>query len=105
MVEKIQLAVAAHFQSLEQQQSGESAQPAALEELEEQPGEAEELVSEGAAPEEPAPDKQGASAEQYNEAGKQASVESPSSQNETAVEESAASENENVEGEKKATHE
>jgi N utilization substance protein A len=44
MVEKIQVAVAAHFQSIEQQQSGEAAPPA--EELEEQPGEAEQLASE-----------------------------------------------------------
>src|SRR5207253_6782430 len=48
MVEKIQLAVAGHFQSLEQQQGGEAAPPAALEE---QPGEA-ELVSEEAAAQE-----------------------------------------------------
>src|SRR5437879_7982123 len=51
MVEKIQLAVAAHFQSIEQQQAAEAAQPA---EIEEQPGEAEQLTSEEAAPAEAA---------------------------------------------------
>src|ERR1700676_1253620 len=52
MVEKIQLSVAAHFQSLEQQQAGEGAPPA---ELEEHPGEAEQLASEEASVGEAAP--------------------------------------------------
>jgi len=55
MVDKIQLAVAAHFQSLEQQQSGEAAAGEAVppsEDLEEQPGEAEQLASEEGAAEE-----------------------------------------------------
>jgi N utilization substance protein A len=43
MVEKIQLSVAAHFQSIEQQQAAEAVQPA---ELEEQPGEAEQVAPE-----------------------------------------------------------
>jgi N utilization substance protein A len=51
MVERIQLAVAAHFQSIEQQQAAESGQPAGLEG---QPGEAEQLASGEVAPEEPA---------------------------------------------------
>src|SRR5438309_754762 len=50
MGEKIQLAVAGHFQSLEQQQAGGEAAPPA--ELEEQPGEAEQLASEEAAAQE-----------------------------------------------------
>jgi len=75
MVEKIQLAVAAHFQSIEQQQAGEAAQPA---ELEEQPGEAGQLASEEAvpaeaAPEESAPEKLDAAAEQHAEVNQETS--------------------------------
>jgi N utilization substance protein A len=47
MVEKIQLSVAAHFQSIEQQQAAEAVQPA---DIEEQPGEAEPVAEDLADP-------------------------------------------------------
>jgi N utilization substance protein A len=47
MVEKIQLSVAAHFQSIEQQQAAEAVQPA---DIEEQPGEAEPVAEDSADP-------------------------------------------------------
>jgi N utilization substance protein A len=104
MVEKIQLAVTAHFQSLEQQQSAESGQTAALEELEEQPGEAEELVSEEAAAQQVAPEERNASAEQDTDANQEASPEPSSHRDEgkTAVEEPA---NESADRKEKATEE
>src|SRR5689334_10969388 len=82
MVEKIQFAVAGHFQSLEQQQAAEATQPA---ELEEQPGEAEQLasgeaVSEEAAPEEPAAPSLETAAEQDAEVAEEASVNAASGQ-------------------------
>src|SRR5689334_6546275 len=64
VVEKIQLAVAAHFQSIEQQQAAESAQPTELPtEIEEQPGGAGPLASEEAAPAETVPEELDAAAE------------------------------------------
>src|ERR1700681_4300224 len=74
MVEKIQLPVAAHFQSLEQQQAGEVAPPA---ELEGQTGEPEQLASEEAsvgeaAPAEAAPEELDAAAEQFTEVNQEA---------------------------------
>jgi len=78
MVEKIQLAVAGHFQSIEQQQAADSTQAP---EVQEQPGEAEQLASEEGAPQEAVPEVPeetlpqvlDASAEQHAETSDEAS--------------------------------
>jgi N utilization substance protein A len=111
MVEKIQLAVAAHFQSLERQQSGEAAPPA--EELEEQPGEAAELASEEQATEEsPAGEEfRDVNAEQAAPASDEASSEAseqPSgdvSQHDSNREATASSEESGEESKEKSTGE
>jgi N utilization substance protein A len=107
MVEKIQLSVAAHFQSLEQQQAGEGALPA---ELEEQPGEAEQLASEEAsveeaAPAEAAPEELDAAAEQSTEVNHEAAPQTQAESVEAVSEEAGASEDENVERKEKSTQE
>src|SRR6202030_1580080 len=104
MVEKIQLSVAAHFQSIEQQ-AVEGAQPA---ELEEQPGEAEQLASsegsvEEAAPAEAAPEELDTAAEQHTEANQEAAPQTQAESVEAVSEEAGASENENVERKEKST--
>ena len=105
MVEKIQLSVAAHFQSIEQQ-AVEGAQPA---ELEEQPGEAEQLASEGsveeAAPVEAAPEELDIAAEQHNEVNQEAAPQTQAESVEAVSEEAGASESENVERKEKSTQE
>src|SRR5579864_4581530 len=70
MVEKIQLSVAAHFQSVEQLQAAEAAQPGELAaELQEQPGEAAQLASgETTAEEAPSTEEQGQAVEEQVEA-------------------------------------
>jgi transcription termination/antitermination protein NusA len=105
MVEKIQLSVAAHFQSLEQQQAGEVAPPA---ELEEQPGEAEQLASEEAsvdeaAPSNAAPEELDAAAEQYTEVNQEAAPQTRGESVEAVSEQ--AGEAENVERKEKSTGE
>jgi transcription termination/antitermination protein NusA len=107
MVEKIQLAVAAHFQSIEQQQAADAAQPA---ELEEQPGEAEQLASEEtsveeAVPAEAAPDELDTAAEQHSEVNQQAAPQTSGESVEAVSSESGASEGENVERKEKSTGE
>jgi len=106
MVEKIQLSVAAHFQSIEQQ-AVEGAQPAGLEE---QPGEAEQLASEEAsveeaAPAEAAPEELDAAAEQHTEVNQEAAPQTQAEPVEAVSEEAGASENENVERKEKSTQE
>jgi len=106
MVEKIQLSVAAHFQSIEQQ-AVEGAQPA---ELEEQPGEAEQLASsegsvEEAAPAEAAPEELDTAAEQHTEANQEAAPQTQAESVEAISEEAGASEDENVERKEKSTQE
>jgi transcription termination/antitermination protein NusA len=120
MVEKIQLAVAGHFQSLEQQQGGGEATPPA--ELEEQPGEAEQLASEVAVAEEAVapetsseeavsgevvPEKLDAAAEQHveAEASEETSPDAAPRQSEASSEEPGASEEENAEQKEKSTGE
>jgi N utilization substance protein A len=107
MVEKIQLSVAAHFQSLEQQQAGEGALPV---ELEEQPGEAEQLASEEApveeaAPAEAAPEELDAAAEQFTEVNQEAAPQAQAESVEAVSEEAGSSETENVERKEKSTGE
>jgi len=103
MVEKIQLAVAAHFQSIEQQQAAEAAQPA---EPEEQPGEAEQVVaSEEAVPEGPAPEKLDAAPEQNTEGNQETLPHAAPDQVEVSPEKLGASEDETVEREEKSTEE
>ncbi len=107
MVEKIQLAVAAHFQSIEQQQAGEAAQPA---ELEEQPGEAGQLASEEAvpaeaAPEESAPEKLDAAAEQHAEVNQETSPNAAPDPAEVPSGEPGAPEDQTVEQKEKSTGE
>src|ERR1700719_376974 len=104
MVEKIQLSVAAHFQSIEQQ-AVEGAHPA---ELEEQPGEAEQLASsegsvEEAAPAEAAPEELDTAAEQHTEANQEAAPQTQAEAVEAVSDEAGASENENVERKEKST--
>jgi transcription termination/antitermination protein NusA len=107
MVEKIQLAVAAHFQSIEQQ-AVEGAQPA---ELEEQPGEAEQLASqeapveEAAAPEGVAPEELDVAAEQYTEVNQEAAPQTSKESVEAISEDAGTSEEENVERKEKSTQE
>jgi transcription termination/antitermination protein NusA len=120
MVEKIQLAVAGHFQSLEQQQGGGEATPPG--ELEEQPGEAEQLASEVAVAEEAVahetsseeavsgevvPEKLDAAAEQHveAEASEETSPDAAPRQSEASSEEPGASEEENAEQKEKSTGE
>ena len=102
MVEKIQLAVAAHFQSIEQQQAADSGQPA---ELEERPSGAEQVVSEEAEPEESAPEELEAAAEQYTEGKQEALPNAAPNQADLASEETGASEGESVERKEKSTEE
>src|SRR3984893_8199709 len=107
MVEKIQLSVAAHFQSLEQQQAGEVAPPP---ELEEQPGEAEQLASEEAsvgeaAPAEAAPEELDAAAEQSTEVNQEAAPQTQAESVEAVSEEAGSSETEDVERKEKSTGE
>src|SRR6266700_7219728 len=107
MVEKIQLAVAAHFQSIEQQQAAEAAQPA---ELEEQPGEAGQLASEEAvpaeaAPEESAPEKLDAAAEQHTEVNQETSPNAAPDPAEVPSGEPGAPEDQTVEQKEKSTGE
>lgn len=107
MVEKIQLSVAAHFQSLEQQQTAEAA-PAA--DLEEQPGEAEQLASEEAgseeaAAQEAAPEELEAAAEQHTEVNQDVSADAAPDPAEVSSGEPSASEDESVEGKEKSTGE
>src|SRR5438445_363093 len=103
MVEKIQLAVAAHFQSIEQHQAPEAAQTAAREE---QPGEAEQVVaSEEAVPEGPAPEKLDAAPEQNTEGNQETLPHAAPDQVEVSPEKLGASEDETVEREEKSTEE
>src|SRR5579872_4031916 len=88
MVEKIQLSVAAYFQSLEQQQAAAEAAPPA--ELEEQPGEAQQVASEEGMPEASVPEELDAAAEQSTEVSQEASPEAVPDQAETSSEESTA---------------
>jgi N utilization substance protein A len=95
MVEKIQLSVAAHFQSLEQQQvAGEAAPPA---ELEEQPGEAEQLASEEPVAEGAVPEELDAAAEQYTEVDQEAAPQSAADSAGAAPQESNAVAEQNTE--------
>jgi transcription termination/antitermination protein NusA len=114
MVEKIQLAVAGHFQSLEQQGGGEATSPA---EPEEQPGEAQQLASEEAAAQETlaeeavsgeaVPEELEAGAEQHigAEANQETSPDAAPVQSETSSEEPGASEEESAEQKEKSTGE
>jgi N utilization substance protein A len=112
MVEKIQLAVAAHFQSIEQQQAAEAAQPA---ELQEQPGEAGQLASEEAvpaeaapaeaAPEESAPEELDAAAEQHTEVNQETSPNAAPDPAEVPSGEPGAPEDQTVEQKEKSTGE
>src|SRR5438309_729829 len=102
MVEKIQLAVAAHFQSIEQQQAAEAGQPT---ELEQRPSEAVQVVSEEAAPEESAPGELEVAAGQYTEGNQEASPNAAPNQPDLASEETGASEGESVERKEKSTEE
>jgi N utilization substance protein A len=109
MVEKIQLSVAAYFQSLEQQQAAAEAGPA---ELEEQPGEAQQAASEEGMPEAPAPEELDAAAVQSAEVHQEASPDAVPDQAEASSEEStasaqepSASEDESVERKEKSTGE
>ena len=107
MVEKIQLSVAAHFQSLEQQQTAEAAPSA---DLEEQPGEAGQLASEKgaseeAAPQEAAPEKLEAAAEQHTEVNQDVSADAVPDRAEVSSGEPSASEDESAEGKEKSTGE
>ena len=109
MVEKIQIAVAGYFQSLEQQQAGGEASPPV--ELEEQPGGAEQLASEEAGaqeapPEEVVPRELDAAAEQHTEAeaNEQTSPGAVPHQSE-ASSEPGASEEESAEQKEKSTGE
>src|SRR6266581_1738466 len=95
MVEKIQLAVAAHFQSIEQQQAAEAAQPA---ELEEQPGEAGQLASEEAVPAEAAP-------EEHTEVNQETSPNAAPDPAEVPSGEPSAPEDQTVEQKEKSTGE
>jgi N utilization substance protein A len=106
MVEKIQLSVAAYFQSIEQQ-IVEGAQSA---ELEEQPGEAGQLASEEAsveeaAPAEAAPEELDTAAEQSTEVNQEAAPQAEAESVEAVSEEAGASETENVEQKEKSTGE
>src|ERR1700730_14589019 len=110
MVEKIQFSVAAYFQSLEQQQAAAEAGPPS--ELEEQPGEAQQLASEEGIPEASAPEELDAAAEESTEVSQEASPDAVPDQAEASSEESpasseepSASEDESVERKEKPTGE
>jgi N utilization substance protein A len=107
MVEKIQLSVAAYFQSLEQQQAAAEAGPPV--ELEEQTGEAQQAASEEGMPEASAPEELDAAAEQSTEVNQEASPDAvpaaSSEESDAPSEEPSASEDESVERKEKSTGE